>query len=330
MIPTGRVRSHEPHNSASRRQGEGRGSDSAHPRLATLTDLRVLAKLLPSLAIAWSLPESRWDQAAELAVGSARLLAPRAHADMRRVIERRLAGRIDAERADTVASALLRNLRTEQLCFLRNHWERGWCPRTRLEGGEHLAAAHRAGRGAVLWVVPTIFSWLFAKRALAEAGFAVHHLSREGHGFGSKSRLGETILNPIRTRIEDRYLAERITIPEGAGPQAALKRLGRQLAANGLVSITMAVEGARLLEARLLNGGLRAASGAPRLADRTGAALLPLVTLREEPGRYVARIGAPLPSASPQDALHRMACFLEPLAAMHPDQFCWHIRVFVD
>ena len=144
---------------------------------------------------------------------------------MRGVIDRRLAGRIDAEGADAVTHALLRNIRVEQLCFLRSYWERDWSPRIRLDGGEYLAAAHEAGRGAVLWVVPTVFSWLFAKRALAEAGFAVHHLSREGHGFGTKSRLGETILNPIRTRIEDRYLAERIKIPEGAGPQAALKRL---------------------------------------------------------------------------------------------------------
>lgn len=324
MMPTGRVRPH------GWWQGEGGPGDPAQPPLATLTDLRVLAKLPPSLAIAWSLPESRWDQAADLAVGAARRVTPQAYAGMRGVIERRLARRIDAEGADAVTRALLRNIRVEQLCFLRSHWERGWRPRTRLEGGEHLAAAHRAGRGAVLWVVPTIFSWLFAKRALAEAGFAVHHLSREGHGFSTRSRLGEAILNPIRTRIEDRYLAERIKIPDGAGPQAALKRLGRQLAANGLVSITMAVEGARLLEACLLNGRLRAASGAPRLAGRTGAALLPVVTLREEPGRYLARVGAPLPSASPEDAMHRMACFLEPVAAMHPDQFCWHVRVFAD
>ncbi len=41
--------------------------------------------------------------------------------------------------------------------------------------------------------------------AFHRAGLAVSHLSRASHGF-SGSRLGVRVLNPIHTKVEDRYL----------------------------------------------------------------------------------------------------------------------------
>lgn len=67
-------------------------------------------------------------------------------------------------------------------------------------------------------MAPTVHQWLLTKRTLAEAGYAVHHLSSYIHGFSIRSRLGEALLNPIRTRVEDRYLAERVRIGAGGNP----------------------------------------------------------------------------------------------------------------
>lgn len=53
-----------------------------------------------------------------------------------------------------------------------------------------------------------------------------------------------------------------------------------------MVSITVAATGVRPLAAPFLNGSLRVGSGAPHLAARTGAALLPVLTLRRGTGRF--------------------------------------------
>jgi lauroyl/myristoyl acyltransferase len=102
-----------------------------------------------------------------------------------------------------------------------------------------------------------------------------------------------------------------------------------------VVSITVAAEGTRQARAPLLDGFLRVASGAPHLAARTGAALLPVVTLRTGAGRFLTRIEAPLPpppGGSPDDPLGRavaeLARRLEPYALAHPDQITWALDCF--
>ena len=115
-----------------------------------------------------------------------------------------------------------------------------------VDGLEHLQAALATGRGAVLWVMPLVFAPLVTKRSLAEAGIAVHHTSRLSHGF-SPTWLGQTLLNPIRTRIERRYLAERIVLPlEGMSAAASRHVLGL-LRANRVVSLTLGVMARRSL-----------------------------------------------------------------------------------
>ena len=134
-------------------------------------------------------------------------------------------------RPAAIGKGLQRNHRLNQLCFVASWRPGGWSPQITVTGTEHLHVALAAGRGAVLWVAPFVFAPLVAKRGLHQAGFSVHHLSRPSHGFSS-TRLGMAVLNPIRTRIEDRYLAERITIPRSGETTAAIRTLARRLAAE--------------------------------------------------------------------------------------------------
>ena len=162
-----------------------------------------------------------------------------------------------------------------------------------VDGLEHLQAALATGRGAVLWVMPLVFAPLVTKRSLAEAGIAVHHISRLSHGF-SPTWLGQTLLNPIRTRIERRYLAERIVLPlEGMSAAASRHVLGL-LRANRVVSLTLGGNGAQVVGVRRPQGCFRVATGAPNLALSRGAALLPVWTARTAPGHFLTTIEGPL------------------------------------
>ncbi|MCB1486278.1 MAG: hypothetical protein KDJ88_02345 [Bauldia sp.] len=153
----------------------------------------------------------------------------------------------------------------------------------RLTGREGLESALAAQRGAVLWVAHFAYAPLAAKAALMSAGHRTWHMSRPEHGF-SKTRFGIAALNPLRWRVEERYLAGRILI-DRKNPAAATLRARRLLGDNGIVSITAGDwEGARVLEVPFGPGTVGISNGAPALAHLAGAALIPVVTVRESPG----------------------------------------------
>jgi lauroyl/myristoyl acyltransferase len=230
-------------------------------------------------------------------------------------------------------------VRLDQLWYLRSYRPGGWRAELRLEGREHLDAALAAGRGAILWVAPTVGQWLATKRTMAEAGYAVHHLSHPSHGFSTRSKLGRRWLNRIRTGVEDRYLAERVLLGADGGAQAALRRLDALLRGNAVVSITVGAAGTRPIRVPLLRGWLSVASGAPHLAARTGAALLPVFTWREGRARFNTRIEAPLPVVPAREAGRSDAAALRgtvvelsrrlaSYALAHADQVVWGLTCF--
>jgi lauroyl/myristoyl acyltransferase len=245
-------------------------------RLWCAGDLAVLAKLPPAALVAWLLPPRRWDGIAAVASGTG---------------SQQRAGGDATARSDE--AALRANRLVAQLQYLRSYRSEGWAEELRVEGQEHLRAALAAGKGAILWVMPFVFAPLVAKRSLAAAGVGIHHVSRVGHGF-SPTLLGRRVLNPIWTRVERRYLAERIVLPlEGVTP-AATRHLVDLLHGNRVISITLGGNGAQIAHVPGFGRTLRVATGAPNLALRHGAALLPVSSVRTAPGRFLTTIEAPL------------------------------------
>lgn len=171
----------------------------------------------------------------------------------------------------------------------------GWRAPLLLEGREHLDAALAEGRGAILWVAHFSFNALATKKAIHEAGFSVAHLSRPEHGF-SKSRFGLRFLNPLRSETELRYLSDRVII-DRTRPASAVLRAQKILKGNGIISITAgAWEGASIATVVIHGSLLDLSTGAPGLAAMTGAALLPVVTLRDEGSDAIrVTVGAPIP-----------------------------------
>ena len=171
-----------------------------------------------------------------------------------------------------------------------------------------------------------MFSDLLTKVALHGAGFEVSHLSRFAHGF-SGTRFGERVLNPIRTSVERRYLAERLVMGRD-GSVGALRGLARRLRANRVVSMSAIGWAHQLYRIPFLNGSVQMAGGAPALALQSGAALLPVLTGRDGESAWLTVIEPPLvrhDDWARDDAIKRLllqyAALLEYYVTRWPDQF---------
>ena len=302
---------------------ETRDRAAAERPVFTRQDAWFLLELPLLAAIATLLPETGWRR---LCVRLERLKAAIGAFSPARIEAglRLLRGAATApEDAIRVAAA-----RSEHHLQILRELIRGWSAPIELSGAEHVAAARREGRGAVLWVAHFSFNALAAKKALHAAGFAVAHLSRPEHGF-SKSRFGIAWLNPLRIRSELRFLDGRIVIDRDR-PAAAMLRAQQRLLDNGIVSITAgAWEGARPARVTIAGAELALSTGAPGLAHVTGAALLPVYTVRDEGSLAIAVIvGSPIPvdraagrkpavAAAAQEFANRLAPYVE----RHPLQW---------
>jgi len=139
---------------------------------------------------------------------------------------------------------------------------------------------------------------------LRDAGYRVWHLSRPEHGF-SRSTVGIALFNGIRTAAEGEQLAGRIVFDRDR-PGAAAVAANRVLAQNGILSITAGdCEGQRIASIDVCGGRLQLAVGAPRLARLSGAALLPVFTVRgadQQTIRVVIEPALEVPSGGEADA----------------------------
>ena len=286
-------------------------------------DLFLFAYIPAVTLLAWCLPQRLWWPACR---GAARLsmVVKRNGASYRR----RFAELIGENRVgidlDEVARAFLANNHLLRLQGMRLYAPQGWHPRLRLDGREHIEGALATGKGAILWVAPMASKDVVTKMTLHNAGYRLCHLSRFDHGF-SISLWGARLFNPIWTRIENRFLAERLVMSPGAQVNP-LRLLIKCLRENRLVSVTASTEGRRYPH-RLpfLNGRIELAEGAASLSMTTGAALLPVFTVRQPDGTFVTTVERALLAATGVDTAQQidslMAQFvklLEAYALRHP------------
>ena len=198
----------------------------------------------------------------------------------------------------------------------------------RLCGAEKLTSALEQESGVILWVDNSAGSRLLVKMALYEAGFAVSHLSRPSHGFVD-SEFGVSVLNRFWTRIEDRYLDERITFPERHGNrQAPLKVLRQRLKENRIVSITIGPWAKKMAEVPFFATRMPVATGPISLALNSNATLLPVFTNQREDGGFEVRIADPIELSTTgnrdkiiQDAAQRLAADVTAFIAENPGQW---------
>lgn len=249
------------------------------------------------LLLSWAVPARSWNAVCR-AIHAAGKPFRKPNALEARIAEARppgLAAVAPASLVDELEAGRLEHY----LQILRDYRPGGWRQDVDIEGLDRLRAALGEGRGAILWVDHFVFNGLAPKKGLHDAGFAFSHLSRPEHGF-SKTRFGIRYLNPVRSRIEDRYLEERVLIARGAEARS-VKRLLALLKRGKVVSITAgAWEGRKVAPVPVLGASLPISTGAASIAIASGAPLIPVATVRDE-GSDTFRVVLDDPISWPRD-----------------------------
>ena len=163
-----------------------------------------------------------------------------------------------------------------------------WDVRTEVVGLEHVSEILDRGYGVVFWGM-SFCGTLYSKIALARAGIELVQLSTSDHGASYPTTvLGNRIVGPMHCHPENRYLRDRIRIPDD-GNNSYLKQIGEVLKNQGCIWI--AGERSRvkkLVPAELLGHIGQFPVGAPMLALRHNAGLLSVHTQRL--GRFHYRV----------------------------------------
>ena len=197
---------------------------------------------------------------------------------------------VDAEQAARNVIGLSLEYKWGRACGLRR---RGWNPAVDVVGLEHVSGGYQAGRGTILWQMsfgpPTVFH-----NALADAGFPLVHLSSPNHLATYDDWWAVHVASPLLRTGECRRLAERIEVSTD-GSLGYLKAVADRLATNAVVSIRGDMSKGRInVAAPLLGFDTYYPTGAPALAHRTGAVLLPIATMRVGVNRYQVVIEPPI------------------------------------
>jgi lauroyl/myristoyl acyltransferase len=199
-----------------------------------------------------------------------------------------------------------------------------------LEGAGHLEEAALHGRGVVLWSLASC-SRIVTHMVLQREGVDVVLLSGAAHGATAPATaLGLRVVAPLRCRVENRFLAERVVIPL-SGSLGYMRTLMDRLSNNGCVYI----EGERVaarqnVYADVFGRSVAFAPGAPGLAWKMGSALLPVHVIREGILQYRVVIEEPIErgeSLERSDFIARsarqFARRLERHVLAHPSDWNW-------
>ncbi len=299
-------------------------------KIIRLRDLREALQMLVGCLVAWCVPERCWDAIVRVYVATV-IQRDQARVAWRlRKLEQLFGDRFDTPRRREIVADHDRHRQRDHLQRFKELSPFGWHPPIRVRGKEHIAAALAEGNGVILWVGRFAHSDVVTKKGLYQDGHRISHLSRPEHAFvGSWFALH--VLSPVWLVAESRHLAERIVYQKGhAAPMA--KRLYECLQENKIVSISVGPESLQRIDAPFLGCRLRIATGPANLAIMTGAALLPVFTVRNEAGGFEVNVEPPLTGPDGADrrtSLRAMACeFAERQGAMackYPAQFKFYL-----
>jgi Bacterial lipid A biosynthesis acyltransferase len=283
----------------------------------TKGDFLQTVKIAALAALAWTTPPSLWRKAA---AATLRLRPIDRNLLLYRVLEA-ASGPIELAAFDDLRRNYSREAKL-QILGLNGPW-RSWSPDVVLQGESNLRKALGNGKGAILWVAESVFGTLILKMALKQANYHACQLSRPTHGF-SVSPFGIRFLNPLWIRVEDRFIGERVFI-EGQDAARAMPILRDRLAANGVVIISLGPEAKRFVEVPFFRHHIRLPTGPMRLAQSTGAALLPTFSRTVGTGRFEVSIESALELSGGPDAYERIATafaeHLERYVRANPEQW---------
>lgn len=186
----------------------------------------------------------------------------------------------------------------------------------RIEGAEHLLAAHAAGQGVLLLTGHLIQAELAARLLQLATGLRVRGVVRRHN-----SPCVEAELERARQRVFEPTLAKK-----------DVRGLLRSLQSGALV-VYSADQDFSYQHAFVPFFGVPAATltGTARIVRQAGATMLPFWFHRADDGSYALRIGAPWPGWLDAEPAQSAAIYmheLEQVVREHPEQYLWVHRRF--
>ena len=290
---------------------------------------------IPRLAtqglLAWTLPEPAWWPLSRLLGRLDVAMHPTRTRKETAQIAALLGGGPAPQEVEAIIVANWVNRYEERFHYLRDWRPGGWKPSIDIEGAEHVRVALEKRHGIIFWGGNFAFNNLLPKMALHRLGLQVTGFSVPLHGI-SNTRFGIRYLNRTYRDVENRYLRERL-MPDPQQIPAALERMRGRLEENGAVYFAVGGRARRTATAMFLEGSIVIATGPLAMAQRTGAALLPLYTFRAGPGTFHVTIGPPIEVAKDRDgkddyeaAMQAYADALTPFVLRDPGQWQgWHL-----
>jgi lauroyl/myristoyl acyltransferase len=302
-------------------------ADPPHERVLAISDILITISLPVLFFLAWFTPVRAWQAICRNFAPAIFLIISRQKRDLNHSVRMRVGQRELAVTPEAICRGYLASHIERKLLTMRLYRPGAWAPTIHIMGQQHIESALQRGNGAVLWDSNFAYASLLTKMALFQQGFRLIHLSQPSHGFDSSTRYGVRFLNPIIWSMEARFLSERVELsPKGSA--VAMRTLVRRLKSNGIVSIT--VRNTENDEHRFpfVDDEVSIAPGAPYLSSKTGAALLPVFTTRDECGDYLVTIEPPIDLDTRQStknaiqaASAQYARRLEPYVLQRPEQW---------
>jgi lauroyl/myristoyl acyltransferase len=293
----------------------------------SLRDVYEIPRLVSQSVLAWILPEITWRSACHaLARFNVATQPTRTRKEIAQIAAV-LAGTHAASEARRIAIENWADRYEARFQYLRAWRPGGWAPEIEVLGEKHVSAALERGRGIIFWGGNFSFNDLVAKMAMHRLGFAVTAFSVPRHGF-SKTPFGARYINWVCRDIENRSIGERLMVEREAFANA-LSRMRERLKLNEAVYFAVGGRGRRTATVRFIGDHIILATGPLAMAHITGAAILPIYTLRVAPGRFEVTIGPPLEISKNPDgnadyaaAAQAYADALTPIVLREPGQ--WH------
>jgi lauroyl/myristoyl acyltransferase len=296
-------------------------------RFISFGDVHEVIRLTWLGLLAWTLPQSMWSPISRL-LGR---LDVSMHPARRRSATAQIENFLSAGNPNRIYVANRANRYEERFQYLRAWRPGGWNPTIDILGAAHVSDALANGRGIVFWGGNFSFSNLLDMMAMHRLGIEARRFSVPQHGF-SNTRFGIRYLNRVCRDIENRYLSERYMV-EPREISDALRSVRDFLTMNGAVYFAVGGRGRRTAKAQFLDGSINLPTGPLAMAHATGAAMLPVFTLRKAPAHFEVTFGAPIDFSSDwagdvdyASAVQSYADMLTPFVLRDPGQWCnWHL-----
>jgi lauroyl/myristoyl acyltransferase len=248
-------------------------------------------------------------------------------------------GRLSQDQLQTIVKLSFYHFWLETFSMPRpNGWQNSGT-RVQIRGLEHLERALQSRNGAILWESNSFGRKFLAKQALKQSGFSICQIYGENHagGFSSPcpaSWVRRRMIKRYFDNCEKQYVAEILNLPLWE-PLPVVRILFGRLKQNGILCVAGdGTLGWNSVPKQFLGRSRAFFTGMVSLSRSTGAPILPLFCVQEDPHTIAVIIEHPISTTEDRDrksvselCIERYVRLLECHVRKRPDQYSnWHFK----